>query len=279
MNEYCIGGIPSHIERNYHLVRFVQKEVLDSCRQGNFLIGSIHRNRAFDDARGDQGEATVTVTLKSKEPTHTGFHFEGEECKKYTLIAATEKFTGMRAHGWSIANQPLITKNLPSLSFALISKNCSHDEKIIQARVIRESIGMNQDSPCLVIKKPNELIKTLSHVLTSQKLTSAKRLTVLTGKINYAQREITTFSKATYMKTIDELFYSGALNVGFLFTKPENYKEDREFRVVWIGHSGPTHQQVRTPLNTDINSKNYLILPGINFAQNFSLIEDLEQTH
>jgi hypothetical protein len=126
-----------------------------------------------------------------------------------------------------------------------------------------------------VIKKPNELIKTLSHVLTSQKLTSAKRLTVLSGKINYAQREITTFSKASYMKTMDELFYSGILNVGYLFTKPENYKQDREFRVVWIGHSGPTHQQVRTPLNTDIDSKNHLILPGIDFNQNFSLIEDL----
>lgn len=278
MNNYCIGGIPSDIERNYHLVRFIQKEVLDSCQQGNFLIGSIYRNRAFDDERGDQGEATVTVTLKSKDPAHAGFLFEGKECKKYTLIAATETIRGIQAHGFSIVNQDLIKKNLPSLSFSLISKNCSYDEKIIQARVIRESIGMNQDAPCLVIKKPNELIKILSHSLTSQKLTSAKRLTALTGKIKYAHREITTFSKATYMKTIDEFFYSGTLNVGFLFTKPENYKEDREFRVVWIGHSGPTHQQIRAPLNTNIDSKNYQILPGISFAQNFSLIEDLKQT-
>ena len=119
MSHCYIGGVAPHIKSNFRLIRFVNREHLDSCKAGNFLVGSIARNKAFDDARGDKGEATISVTLNSPD----GWYFEGARSKKYIGIGPNpgDKITGMKGSGkLTIANQSLLVGNPLSLSFALV---------------------------------------------------------------------------------------------------------------------------------------------------------------
>jgi hypothetical protein len=105
--------------------------------------------------------------------------------------------------------------------------------------------------------------------LLKNKHTDSKRIIPITGPINYATREISTNSKQEFKQIIDTLFYSGIFHIGHVFTKPNKYKNDKEFRIVWVGHSGVTNKNVCGPIDTDINRNPFIILDGINFKKHF----------
>jgi hypothetical protein len=267
MNYCFIGGIAPHIKSKYRLIRFVHREHLESCKAGNFLIGSIARNKGFDDNRGDKGEITISITLNSPN----GWYFEGDRSKKYIGIGPNpgDKFTGMKGSGkLTIANQSLLVGNPLSLSFALISATESSHQTEMEVQAVRTSLGIT-DAACLMVRDVDKLIDELTHMLRTGGYTSTKRLLPISSPMTYAAREIETKSQAEFEAKVDELFYSGALNAGYLFTKPDIYKCDREFRVIWIGHSGKTSKNYEGPLLTDINQNDHVILKSIDFDKHF----------
>ena len=61
-NRFCLGSIDKSISRDHHLLRFIEEKDLSKCQAGTFLVGSIERNKRFDDARADTEEFTATVS-------------------------------------------------------------------------------------------------------------------------------------------------------------------------------------------------------------------------
>ena len=270
MNHCYIGGVAPHIKSNFRLIRFVHREHLESCKAGNFLVGSIARNKGFDDKRGDEGEATISVTLNSPD----GWHFEGARSKKYIGIGPNpgDKITGMKGRGkLTIANKSLLVGNPLSLSFALISSTDDPSQIASEIETVRASLDI-KDAACFMVNEVDKLIDDLTLMLRLGGYPSTKRLLPISSPINYATREIETRSQAEFEAKVDELFHSGALQAGYLFTKPDTYKTDREFRVIWIGHSGKTSRNFEAPLITDINQNDYVIIQGINFEKHFTEI-------
>lgn len=267
MNQCYIGGVAPHIKNNYRLIRFVHREHLESCKAGNFLIGSIARNKGFDGKRGDHGEVSISITLNSPD----GWFFEGSNSKKYIGIGTNpgDKITGMKGNGkLTLANQSLLVGNPLSLSFALISNTADENQTQAEVQQVRESLDI-KDAVCFMVRDVDKLIKELTQMLRAGGYTSSKRLMPISSLINYASREIETKSQAEFEEKVDELFYSGALHTGYLFTKPDTYQADREFRVIWIGHSGKTSSNYQGPLLTDINQNDCVILSPIDFDKHF----------
>ena len=64
---YSLGSVDKLILKKYHLVRFIHREHLESCRHGNFLIVSVARNKDFDDKRSDNKELNVTIKWKNEK--------------------------------------------------------------------------------------------------------------------------------------------------------------------------------------------------------------------
>ena len=217
MNQCFIGGVAPHVKNSYLLIRFVHREHLESCKAGDFLIGSIARNKGFDDRRGDRGEATISISLNSPD----GWHFEGAKCKKYTGVASDVKFTGMKGTGkFTLANQSLLAGNPLSLSFALISHTADKNQIQTEVQEVRKSLGI-KDAVCVMVRDVDKLIEELTQMLRSGGYTSSKRLMPISSLINYTNREIQTKSQVEFEERVDELFYSGTLHTGYLFTKPD----------------------------------------------------------
>lgn len=63
---YCIGGIDYKTASNCHFIRFVDKSDLPKCESGTVLIGSIERNKGFDDARSDKGEVSAQIRWENQ---------------------------------------------------------------------------------------------------------------------------------------------------------------------------------------------------------------------
>ena len=273
MNEIFIGGVSPHIKKNFHIVRFVNRESFASLKAGNFLIGSIHRNRNFDDARGDKGESSVSISLHSPD----GWSFQGAELKRYIGMDPGVKFTGLKGSGkLTLQNISLFHGNPLSLSLSMIPKCRDVTQLKLKCEEIRQNLGMPVDVACVLVKNLDSLIEDITREIRFCKNTTTKRLISMSGPIKYVTREINTTSVAKYKQKIDLLFYSGILNVDYIFIKAESYRLDNEFRVIWIGHAGPTSKILRGPLKMDINPNSFLIVGNINFEKHFLDVDAME---
>ena len=165
---FCFGGIDKAIEANYHVVRFIHAKDLASCKSGRFLVGSIDRNKKFDDARCDKGEASIDVVWENKAGEE--WIFEGDDCKRYVGILATEKFQAIRGTGGiTLKNQSLVQGNPLSLSAALLPKKLSRIALNKFIKNLRKNFGMPDDAIILRFKLPNLLLADITEQIMRKK--------------------------------------------------------------------------------------------------------------
>lgn len=65
-DEICFGELSAKTYSQYRLVRFIPPEYIQSTLNGDFLIGSVQRNKKFDDARSDKDETSIEFHWENK---------------------------------------------------------------------------------------------------------------------------------------------------------------------------------------------------------------------
>ncbi|MCP3675141.1 MAG: hypothetical protein GY829_11820, partial [Gammaproteobacteria bacterium] len=192
-----IGGFTDQILKNYHIVRFINKNDIPLCEKGTFLVGSIKRNKNFADERNDKGEISVTISWENKMAEK--WHFTDEECCTYlggSVEDMAQRF-GLRNHkefssitgtgGLMLKNNPLMYGNLLSLSLSLIPRDIAKKDKLEIAQKIKNSIGMPDNAVLLELKKPDALIKSVTRkIMASGHLEVS--VTPICGRVNYDDR-------------------------------------------------------------------------------------------
>ncbi|SMN01602.1 hypothetical protein SPONN_2661 [uncultured Candidatus Thioglobus sp.] len=267
---YCFGGVDKSILKKYHLVRFIHQEDLESCRLGNFLIGSADRNKSFNDKRNDNKELTVSIEWENERKEK--WSLEGVDCKKYIGISATEKFKSITGSGGlGVKHIKLVSGNPYSLSFSVIPKRLSKRQKYQTISSIRESLGMPENTAVLRIKKPNELLNGITNRLNLNQNIKCS-LTPICALISYKKRLVLSGSFLDFKKQIDQILYSKVLNLDYLFLKPDFYKKDFEYRVLWLGHGGKDHMKVEHNLTMNYQNNEYIIINNVDFENNFQLM-------
>lgn len=261
MNKYFIGSISKELASDFEYIKIIHTKDLENCQKGNFLIGSLNRNKKFDDSRCDKGEATVSIKWKNQNKEQ--WFLEGDELK-FLGLKATENFSGMKGRGdLGIENMSLFNGNLLSLSLSVINKVQSEERKSIKIKEIIESIGFKEEVTILKIKNPIIFFELITNKI-STKLN--EKLIPIFGKINYGDRIIINKSLALFKKDMNDIFFSKTLHFDYLFRKPEQYKKDKEFRLFWLKH-------FEDSLQVDYQNLEYLILNGIDFQENFEVLK------
>ena len=241
-NNTTLGGIPEYIINDFDVIKFIDLKDLKSCKEGNFLIGSVVRNKKFNDARCDSGEMTISIDWENTDKEE--WTLRGKDCKKYIGIEATKKFKAIKGSGGlSIKNQPIAIGNPYSLSLSLIPKNISKEKREEVIHLIRESIGLAKDVALLKVNNPNELIKLITKKMNNK--VNRYSLISCSKMIEYKDRVLKNGSFKEFKKEIDKKFHSNALHLDYLFIKPNSYSLDNEYRVIWIGHSGSFYLNVQ----------------------------------
>ena len=251
-NRYCLGGIDKNISRDYHLIRFVEAKDLSKCQAGTFLVGSIERNKRFDDARADTEELTATVSWPNS--TKERWIIEGDDGIRYLGIRPGKKITALSGHGGlTRSGRPLVGGNPLSLSLSMIPKALSGSEKRGVFEQVRRSIGLPKGTPGLWFKHLHKTFPMLTRRL-SDYLNIANPLVIISGTVVYQERTIVVESFQEFKDKVDELYNSGVLDLDRLLTKPKiPYESDREYRVIWMAHNGTEQNKVEFPTTAQLS--------------------------
>jgi hypothetical protein len=141
-------------------------------------------------------------------------------------------------------------------------------ERIERIKSIRRSTDYKDDDVLLKFKNPRELIFKITQSLCSE---TGTQLMTVGSKIIYRSRDVQFDLLDGYKRFIDETFWSGNLNFYLLFIKPEVYKNDEEYRILWLAHSGKFNK-FTMPAWVDYQSESHVILDGIDFDEHFEVI-------
>jgi hypothetical protein len=261
----ALGFSDAFLEK-HEVVKFISKDNLCDCKRGTFLVGSVERNRNHDNARCDNGELSLDILYSN--PKGEKWEFHGDDCKRYTGLAATERTSSISGRaGWGIS-MPIVSGNPFSLSVSFLDKGLSESQRLEKIEQIRSSTDYKSDDVLLRFKKPRDLIFTLTEKLCS---TTGEQLMTIGTKIIYKNRKVQFESLEDYKSFINETFWSDNLNVYPLFMKPEVYKNDEEYRVLWLAHSGEFNK-FTWPAWLNYQSESHVILDGIDFDEHFEII-------
>ena len=272
----CVGGVDESVASLCHVIRFVDKDDIDKCKDGTVLVGSISRNRRFDGERADNGECSITIQWPNE--SREKWRFYGNECVRYTGIRAGKRIRGVTGRGGlTLDNYSLMSGSPLSMSLSVIPRNLENTEKQTVFDSIRGNLGLPPSTPALCFKSPSTFFKRLTWAL-SDHLCLAQCLVILSGPIRYRDRTIRVNSFREFKDTVDTIFHSGALNMDRVFLKPRiPYEKDREYRLMWIAHSGATPKHVEFPLTTDYQVNDHVVLDGFALDDHFSIAEDASQ--
>ena len=277
-NRFCIGGIDKNISQDYHLIRFIEEKDMLKCRAGTFLVGSIERNKRFDDARADAEEFTATVSWPNSAKER--WTIAGDDGPKYLGIRPGKMITALAGHGGlTRSGRPLVGGNPLSLSLSMIPKALSGTEKRTVLDQIRRNIGLPEGTPALWLKYPDETFTVLTRrLLEYLKITNP--LVIVSGTVVYQERTIVVASFQEFKNKVDELYNSEVLDLDRLFTKPKvPYENDREYRTIWMAHSGRGPNKVEFPLLPDYQKNDHLILEGVEFSDHFTVVTQGDELH
>lgn len=217
---FCIGGVDQSVVSHCHLIRFVDANDIVKCKAGTVLVGSVSRNRRFDDERADNGECSVTIEWPNE--SREGWQFRDDECLRYTGLKAGKKFRGIKGcGGLTLSNYPLVSGNPLSLSLSAIPRSIETKEKQAVLDSIRANLGLPKSTPALCCKSPKVLFQHLTCELSAH-LRLEHCLVVLSGSIRYEDRLIRVNSFREFKDTVDSTFHSGMLDLDRLFLKPRH---------------------------------------------------------
>jgi len=238
-NEVCFGGISTDTCKSYKLVRFIHKEHQKSCLDGDVLIGSLIRNKSFDDERFDSDESSYEIVWKNEKKEK--WLLNEDECAKFIGVETMKKIGVKKITGsgsLTFKNKWVKNKNIFSLSFSIIKKG-SHEYELEQLDNIRKNIGMPEDSFVLEFYKPSELIKILSETLSKK---SKLSYMPVSSWIKYKDRINYSGSFEDFKKTMNT--ERKGRNIAPFFIKTTNYSNDCELRVIWLGHKNKEWNQI-----------------------------------
>lgn len=272
--QICINGVSHHHQSNYQLIRFIDKGYLESSKNGSLLISSYKRNRELESSRGDSGEGQISVNLNNSE--NIPISFKGDEAKYIGMRPGKKIDTLTLTGNVTIEQADLINGNPLSLSFSALPKNLPIEDKLKAIAGIKSSLGLDENVGLLVVKDPKRLI---NEVTSKLKIHTKNRnhLHPISGNIIYQDRTINTFSKVEFVKKVEELFFSGILNLSYLFLKPKDrYENELEFRVFWLGGSGKSKGLPTPPFHFDYFEDSSVIIDGLNFDRHFKIYESPE---
>ena len=277
-NRFCIGGIDKNINRDHHLTRFIEEKDLLKCQAGTFLVGSIDRNRSFDDMRADTEEFTATVSWPNSAKER--WTIAGDDGLRYLGMQPGKKITALAGcGGLTRGGRPLVGGNALSLSLSMIPKALSATDKGTVFEHIRRNIGLPIGTPALWLKYPDKTLTVLTRRL-SDYLKIVNPLVVISGTVVYQERTITVSSLQEFKDTVDELYNSETLDLDRLFTKPKKpYENDREYRIIWMAHSGRDPNKVEFPLMPDYQKNDHIILDGVPFSDHFTVVTHGDELH
>ena len=272
----CIGGVDQSVISHCHIIRFVDKGDIAKCKAGTVLVGSISRNRRFDGERADNGECSVTIQWPNESKER--WRLYGDECVRYTGIKAGKRIRGVAGRGGlTLDNYSLVSGNPLSLSLSVIPRNLESQEKQAAFDSIRGNLGFSKSTPALCFISPNAFFKRLTCELSGH-LRPKHRLVLLSGPIRYQDRAIKVNTFEEFKDTVDSMFHGGTLDMDRVFLKPRiPYGKDREYRLIWIAHSGTTPKRVKFPLTTDCQVNDHVVLGGFAFDEHFSIAEHANQ--
>jgi hypothetical protein len=248
------------------VIKFISKKDLDACQKGTFLVGSVDRNKTFDNARKDTGELCLEVSYKN--PKGEEWELHGDDCKRYCWMAATKEITTFKGTGGLGIVQPVVNGNPYSLSLSYLERNLGDIERKKKIEQIRKNTEYASDDIVLRFKKPRDLIFEITKLLIKE---CNVQLMTVGAKIIYRNRDVSFNSFDEYKKYIDEAYHSGNLNLYPMFMKPEVYSLDDEYRVMWLAHSGEFNKYA-SPAWLNYQKESHIILNGINFDDHFEVI-------
>ena len=275
MPRYCIGGIDEKTKSNCHLIRFVDKTDLPKCESGTVLIGSIERNKRFDDARSDKGE--LSVQIQWENPDGERWIVGNNESKSVLGLLPGKKITALSGTGGIVSERKLVPGNPLSLSLSMIPKSLGRKRKNIALERIRTNLKLPEGTPALCLIAPGRTCKMLTERLCDH-LSLDNHLFALSGAITYGDRKIRVQSFSEFKGTIGKVVNSDVLDIDRVFTKPETpYRYDREYRIIWFGHNGKELNKIEFPLIADYQTADHVILDGFDFAEHFTVVYEGEQ--
>ena len=114
----------------------------------------------------------------------------------------------------------------------------------------------------------------------SDYLKIANPLVIISGTVVYQERTIVVASFQEFKDKVDELYNSEVLDLDRLFTKPQvPYEYDREYRTIWMTHTGRDPNKVEFPLLPDYQKKDHIILDGVEFSDHFTVVMQGDELH
>ena len=277
-SRFCIGGIDKNTSRDYHLIRFIEEKDVLKCQSGTFLVGSIDRNKRFDDERADGEEFTATISWPNKSKEQ--WTISGEDGPKYLGIRPGKKITGLAGRGGlARSGRPLVGGNPLSISLSMIPKTLCGTEKRVVFEQIRRNLGLPKGTPALWFTYSDETFRLLTRRL-SEHLKITNHLVIISGTVVYQERTIVVNSFQEFKDTADKLYNSGELDLDRLFAKPRvPYRNDREYRAIWMTHSGRDPNRVEFPLLPDYQENDHILLEDIDFNDHFTLVTQGNELH
>jgi hypothetical protein len=249
------------------VIKFISKKDLAACQKGTFLVGSIDRNKKFDNARKDTGELCLEVWYKN--PKNEEWSLHGDDCMRYACMAATEEITTIKGNAGLCLIQPVANGNPYSLSLSYIEKSLDNIERKNRIEQIRKNIEYDADDIVLRFKKPRDLIFQITELLIKK---CNVQLMTVGSEIIYRSREVSFDCFTKYKQYVDQTYHSRNLNFYPIFIKPEVYKLDSEYRIIWFAHSGGFNRY-ELPAWLNYQNNTHIILDGINFDDHFEVIE------
>ena len=161
----------------------------------------------------------------------------------------------------------------------MIPKALSGTEKRTVFEQVRRSIGLPKGTPGLWFKYPDETFPMLTRQL-SDYLNISNPLVIISGTVVYQERTIVVESFQEFKDKADELYNSEALDLDHLLTKPKTpYETDREYRTIWLAHSGTDPNKVEFPLLPDYQKNDHIIIDGVHFSDHFTVVTHGDELH
>lgn len=122
-DEICFGGLSAKTYSQYRLVRFIPPEYIQSTLNGDFLIGSVQRNKKFDDARSDKDETSIEFHWENKSKEQ--WFLSESDCQIFFHPDALNEIDSSTMTGsgnLTFKNRWVSTQNLLSLSIDISHK-------------------------------------------------------------------------------------------------------------------------------------------------------------
>ena len=269
--QFCLGGIARSVRQDFYLIRFIEEKDLLKCRSGTFLVGSIDRNKGFDDVRADAEELTATISWPNKSKER--WTIAGAEGERYLGIRSGKKITALAGRGGlTQSGQPLVRGNPLSLSLSMIPKTLDERGKRFAFEQIRHNLGLAEGTPALWFMYPDKTVTLLTRRL-SEYFKMSNHLVIISGTVIYGDRTVVVDTFQEFKDAVDKMYNSGETDLNRLFTKPRvPYENDREYRIIWLSHSGKTPNTVRYPLMPDYQDNDHIILQDVDFEDHFTIV-------